>query len=74
MVISDLENFKGTVDSHLTQVVPENRGNLRAAQMILGGIILISKTDNNKEQKNNRLYFLCMYVLEFQIKFVDNKT
>lgn len=47
MVISDLANFEGTVNSCLIQVVPENRGNVRAAQTILGGIILISKTENN---------------------------
>ena len=47
MVISDLANLEGTVNSRLIQVVPENRGNVRAAQTILGGIILISKTDNN---------------------------
>lgn len=74
MVISDLANIKGAINSCLTQDVPENRGNVRAAQMILGGIILISNTDNDKEQKNNRPYFLCMYVLEFQMKFVDNQT
>lgn len=74
MVISDLGNFEGTVNFCLTQVVPENRGNVRAAQTILGGIILISKTDNNEEQKNDGLYFLCTYVPEFQIKFVANQT
>lgn len=37
MVTSDLGNFEGTVNSCLTQVVPENRGNVEVAQMILGG-------------------------------------
>ena len=37
MAASDLANLEGTVNSCLTQVVPENRGNIRVAWMILGG-------------------------------------
>lgn len=36
MATSDLANLEGTVNFSLTQVVPENRGNIRVAWMILG--------------------------------------